>query len=92
MQNLGSEPHLKEALTQAGFTNITIVKESKVFSHDTQEAWWDSLWTHAIRAQLEQLSSADLESLKREAFSKLGDGPVKDQRNAILALATRMEL
>ncbi|MBS0634265.1 MAG: methyltransferase domain-containing protein [Verrucomicrobia bacterium] len=88
VQNLYSEQALKEALSKAGFTKIEIVTESKTFWHDSPEAWWETLWSHAIRAQLEQLSPSDLASLRQETFAYLGPGKVADSRNAIFALAS----
>lgn len=69
---LWTEKELHHALEEARFKNIEIHEETKVFSHNTAEEWWDSLWNHGTRAKLEQLSTEQLEDLKSRALEKAG--------------------
>lgn len=67
-QDIDAADVLKQILAKAGFRSITIIEKKQVFWHSSPEEWWESLWSHATRARLEQLSSADLELLRREAL------------------------
>ncbi len=67
---LADEASLKEALSKAEFESIKIGKETSLFWHQSEEAWWQSLWEHGTRARLEQLESKDLEQLKSAALAK----------------------
>jgi len=60
---------LKDCLAKAGFVNIEIREESKTFWHKSPETWWDSLWSHGIRAYFEQLSPENLALLKEETLN-----------------------
>lgn len=84
---LDSADALRKQLADAGFTDIEIHEESKIFWHETAEQWWNSLWTHGIRARLEQLSLKDLECLKEEALVYAGSGRVAEERRALYAIA-----
>ncbi len=87
VQNLFSEERIRELLLQTGFKNLHIHKESKAFWHESAEAWWASLWTHAIRARLELLPEDALTELKKEVEEHVGKGRVKDGRTAIYCIA-----
>lgn len=86
--SLENEEDLSKVLQEAGFAQVTFHREKKVFWHENKEAWWDSLWTHGIRSRLEKLSAADLQRLKTEAFAKVGEGLVSEEREALFAKAT----
>lgn len=85
--SLDQESILKNELEQAGFNQIKFYTESKLFWHANAEEWWNSLWTHGIRYRLEQLSSTDLEALKKEALEYAGRGEVSEERNVIYAIS-----
>ncbi len=85
--SLNSALALQQRLADAGFTQIEIYEESKVFWHETAEEWWDSLWTRGVRYRLEQLSSQDLERLKREALLQAGSGRVGEERHILYSIA-----
>lgn len=61
---------LLHVLKEASFQDIEIIEETKIFTHDSAEKWWESLWNHVTRAKLEQLSSAHVNHLKRAALEK----------------------
>ena len=67
---LWSENELRTALIEARFGTIQIVEETKAFLHPTPEEWWESLWTHATRAKLEQLSTDQIAALREKAIKK----------------------
>ncbi len=56
-------------LKEASFKDIQIFEETKIFSHETAEEWWNSLWSHATRAKLEQISSDQLNNLRENVIS-----------------------
>ena len=66
---LWSDRELIKILKEASFDDIQIFEETKTFSHETVEAWWNSLWSHAIRAKLEQLSPDQLNNLREKVIS-----------------------
>jgi len=61
---------LKNLLEAAGLKNIEIHVESDSFSFANDQCWWESLWSHGVRAVLEQLSKKNLEILRQEAFAR----------------------
>lgn len=85
--SLDSDPVLEQHLASAGFTQIELYEEPKVFWHENGEEWWNSLWTHGLRSRLEQLSPENLGSLKKEALMKAGSGRVSEERHALFCIA-----
>ena len=67
---LNHKEDLRKLLIESGFQKVEIIDESKTFSFKNVQSWWDSLWTHGVRAQLEQLSKDKLEILRQEAFAQ----------------------
>jgi ubiquinone/menaquinone biosynthesis C-methylase UbiE len=67
---LDTPESLREQLDAAGLKDIEIHEKSNIYSFESPQAWWDSLWTHGVRAQLQQLSPPQLESLRKEAFER----------------------
>lgn len=64
-----SDRELTKLLKEAFFNDIQIFEETKTFSHETAEEWWNSLWSHATRAKLEQISSDQLIDLREKVIS-----------------------
>lgn len=62
---------LQEALNKAGFKNICIREETKEFIHSSFNVWWNSLWTLATRAKLENLSPEQLDTLQARLKAKI---------------------
>jgi ubiquinone/menaquinone biosynthesis C-methylase UbiE len=67
---LWSDKALSHILQEALFTTIQTFEETQTFVHKTAEEWWESLWTHATRAQLEQLSPAQVQNLRKIVLAK----------------------
>lgn len=78
---------LQKHLAAMGFTHLETYEESKVFTHENAEEWWNSLWTHGLRSQLESLTPKDLEQLKREALLHAGSGKVSEERHVFYVIA-----
>lgn len=68
--SLWSENELVKILKDASFSNIQTFEETKIFLHASAEEWWDSLWSLATRARLEQLSPDQLAGLHTEVLKK----------------------
>lgn len=66
---LWSDKGLTKLLKEASFEDIQIFEETETFSHETAEEWWDSLWSHATRAKLEQISPDQLNRLREKVIS-----------------------
>ncbi len=62
---------LDTALHQAGFQNIQITVAENDFVYDSEEQYWQSLWSAGIRRQLEKMTPALLDQAKSEVFRKL---------------------
>ncbi len=70
---LWSGTELQKFLNNAGFNNIKISEESMTFFHNSSEEWWESLWTHATRAKLEQLTHDQIKALREKLIKKCND-------------------
>jgi len=62
---------LYKILNQAGFKNIRVISEEKVFIYKDEQEWWDKLWTHGAISTLEKIPKDMLEDFKSEVFEKL---------------------
>lgn len=78
---------IEKQLVETGFTLVKTREESKVFWHESAEAWWESLWTHGMRSRLESLSHNDLEELREEALSYAGNGRIGEERHVLYVIA-----
>lgn len=67
---LWSDREITKILNEASFKDIQIFEETKAFSHGTAEEWWNSLWSHATRAKLEQISSDNVANLREQVLKK----------------------
>jgi len=65
-------PKLLQQQLRTCFSQIDIVEETKTFTFETAEEWFDSLWTHGSRSLLEQLTSDNLSILRKEALDQAG--------------------
>lgn len=66
-----TEEGLYKILNQAGFKNIQVISEEKVFIYKDEQEWWDKLWTHGAISTLEKIPKDMLEDFKSEVFEKL---------------------
>ncbi len=66
-----TEEGLYKILNQAGFKNIRVISEEKVFIYKDEQEWWDKLWTHGAISTLEKIPKDMLEDFKSEVFEKL---------------------
>ena len=91
IKSLNNKEALYDLLKNTNLRDIKIVEESKIFYHESPEAWWESLWSRGARAELEQLSLTDLKILKKKAIEKakkiLEDKGVPEKRSCIYAFA-----
>ncbi len=66
-----TEEGLYKILNQAGFKNIRVISEEKVFIYKDEQEWWNKLWTHGAISTLEKIPKDILEDFKSEVFEKL---------------------
>ena len=66
-----TEEGLYKILNQAGFKNIQVISEEKVFIYKDEQEWWEKLWTHGAITTLEKIPKDMLEDFKSEVFEKL---------------------
>ena len=62
---------LEAALQQAGFVDIRVTAEEAEFVYAQDEEWWLSLWSHGIRARLEQLDAPALAQVKADMLHRV---------------------
>lgn len=90
-QKIDSSDLLRDTLLSAGFRNIEIQEREQTFWFDSPEEWWNSIWTHGIRARLEQLTPANLATLQKEALAQAQaasqNGRVGEPMHAIFGVA-----
>lgn len=67
---LWSATELYKALEEAHFIDILVKEDSILFTHESPEAWWESLWSHGTRAILEKLNAKQLHDLHLRAIQK----------------------
>jgi ubiquinone/menaquinone biosynthesis C-methylase UbiE len=84
---------LEAALQQTGFAQIHIRSEDGDFTYAQEEEWWASLWSGAIRRQLEAMAAPVLAQAKTEACQqvqifKQADG-IHTLWRALFALGTK---
>jgi ubiquinone/menaquinone biosynthesis C-methylase UbiE len=85
---LWSDKELAKLLEEACFKDIQIFEETLTFSHETAEEWWNSLWSHATRAKLEQISSEQLIKLREKVIS-LANGLLTEDLQVFYGIATK---
>lgn len=66
-----TEEGLYKILNEAGFKNIQVISEEKVFTYKDEQEWWDKLWTHGYIRILEMIPKNKIEDFKTEVFQKL---------------------
>lgn len=69
-----TEEGLRTLLCEAGFENITILKERRGFAYKNKEQWWEEMLDSGWRGYLEKIGTmglCNLEQFKEEAFKKL---------------------
>ena len=86
---LWSGPELRRVLEQADFNEIQITEETKTFYHTSFEEWWDSLWSHGIRAKLEQLSSEQVATLQTQARLRVKPVDFPESLQVFYGVATK---
>lgn len=66
-----TEEGLNKILKEAGFKNIQVIVEEKVFVYKDEQEWWDKLWTHGAVGTLEKIPEHKMGDFKTEVFEKL---------------------
>lgn len=96
MPKFDTSKDVRKILEDAGFRNIKIFEEDKVFVYKNKEEWWQEMWSNAARRILEQIKESDvskLEEFKVDAFAGLenysrGDG-IHIKRSVIYAFGEK---
>ncbi len=72
---LGEPQGVREILSAARFRDVQVSTETFESSYRSEEEWWDVLWSHGARTNLETIAAergaAVLERLKADAFRGL---------------------
>lgn len=71
VQRFKESEQLQRVIQEAGFEKTQIIEEVVNIHFRDLEYWWQSLWSNATRAMLEQLTPPHLQQLKEEAFDKM---------------------
>ncbi|MBM3184573.1 MAG: methyltransferase domain-containing protein, partial [Chlamydiae bacterium] len=82
-----------EALKKANFKQIEVQEKEEIVWHESKEAWWQSLWSHGIRALLEQLGGQEIACLQKEALEYVNqfvkNGRVEEKVKVIYGIARK---
>lgn len=80
----------KNILTSAGFSNVEIQEESKVFYYENKDDWWNEQSNNATRGFFERINSNDPELFQKfkevayeEIEDDIEDGRVKFKANVL---------
>lgn len=58
-------------LLEHHFVNVKIVDVTEIITYKSKDEWWESLWTHATRSILEELTEQELKQFRENAFKKI---------------------
>ncbi|MCM1991528.1 class I SAM-dependent methyltransferase [Oceanirhabdus seepicola] len=90
-----SKEGVRSALEEAGFKEIKVSIEDKLFTYKDKEEWWEETWANAIRGILEKIQDRGEEYLvkfKKDAFEGLEQFRTEDgitfKRSVIYAIST----
>lgn len=88
--DLHSVEGLRRVIEGAGFKDVQVLHETTDVAYASAEEWWETLWTHGSRRHLEQMTQAQLQSFKSEAFAGLEAvrGPRGYHDNAVVLYCT----
>lgn len=91
-----SPADLEKVVKQVGFSNVRVVVEEADLPYTDAEDWWQTQWSHGMRAMWERMSPEVLEQTKAAAFQKLGAMQEQDGIHqiwqALFTLATKSEI
>lgn len=69
--NLLDYAELPIYLTQAGFVDVLVLRESAEFVYAGAQQWWNAKWTHGTRYSLEHMAPEVLAQFKTDVFARL---------------------
>lgn len=94
--DFGDEQFLQAILNDAGFNNINVINERRMFYYQDCEEWWNEQWSHAGRATFEMIDSqgnGQLERFRKEVFEELekeyGTEGIPYDANVLVAIAKK---
>jgi ubiquinone/menaquinone biosynthesis C-methylase UbiE len=90
IKHLGTREEIEETMAEAGFKQVEIVVEEKEFFYADEDEYWDTLWSHGFRYQLERMDESTLDAFRQDLYSHLI--PMKQERGIpwkIQALITK---
>ena len=68
---LHTQEGMREIMGNAGLTRINVVEEAKEFFYADEEEWWQTMWSHGARFDLEGASGEVREVVRGKAFEKI---------------------
>lgn len=98
-----ADPGEMHALAQsAGLVRIEVVKEAEVFTYADGDEWWDTMWSTAVRDDLDRIEArvgvsglAELEAKAREhlrAMTEPGATGIREVMNVLYTRADKPDL
>lgn len=94
--DFGDEQFLEDMLSQAGFKNIKIINERRMFFYKDFEEFWKEQWSHGGRATFEMIEKQGAERLERfkaelfEEFIKdYGHDEIPFDANVLIAIGKK---
>lgn len=71
IKDLETKEEIEETMARAGFEQIEIVVEEKEFFYADENEFWDTMWSHGFRYQLERMDEATLQAFQHDLFGHL---------------------
>lgn len=93
-----SEDEIRNNLTTAGFTDISVRVEKGIFYYQNEEEWWSAQWSHGIRSVLEtierQAGKEGLDHYKKMIFDFLQNSRqpegIRQEMKAFIAVGKKI--
>lgn len=71
IKDLATREEITETMTEVGFEKVEIVVEEKEFFYADEDEYWDTLWSHGFRYQLERMSEATQHAFRQDLYDHL---------------------
>lgn len=71
IKDLETKEEIEETMARVGFEQIKIAVEEKEFFYADENEFWDTMWSHGFRYQLERMDEATLQAFQHDLFGHL---------------------
>jgi ubiquinone/menaquinone biosynthesis C-methylase UbiE len=72
-RDLDHAADIRQAMAQAGFSEVEIAEDEATFYFSSPEEWWNALWSHAVRRVFERMDPDVLAGYREEALAMVAE-------------------